>query len=59
MADNSTTSPLLGLGKLQSVLSLVLDRVDPEARGLEYRWSGPPPRCSRASGFLPATWTFW
>ncbi len=40
MADNSTTSPLLGLGKLQTVLSLVLDLVDPEARGLEYRLVG-------------------
>ncbi len=40
MAENSRTTPLLGLAKLQTVLSLVLDRVDSDAVGLEYRLVG-------------------
>ncbi len=40
MAENRGTSPQLGLAKLRTVLPLVLDRVDRDAVGVEYRLVG-------------------
>ncbi len=40
VAENRRTRPLLDLAKLRTVLSLVLDRVDADAVGLEYRLVG-------------------
>ncbi len=40
MAEDSGTGPMLDPAKLQTVLSLVLDCVDPDAVGLEYRLVG-------------------
>jgi hypothetical protein len=40
MEQNATVRPLRDAAELQKILSLVLDRADPEASGLEYRLVG-------------------